>query len=103
MSNFKSAQGGWMLCEEASDAIDALESEMLRLAVKGRDKIAALEAECERLRDKLIGVRQIARYEANPATDHLGVRQRIDEMITAHLDEMARSVTAVRKQVRGGR
>ena len=49
MNDFKSAQGGWMLCEEASDAIAALESEMLRLAVKGRDKIAALEAENERL------------------------------------------------------
>ena len=53
MSDFESAQGGWMLCEEASDAIDALESEMLRLAVKGREKISALEAENERMRDLL--------------------------------------------------
>ena len=58
MDDFKSAQGGWMLCEEASDAIAALESEMLRLAVKGRDKISALEAENERLKRLLLWLKE---------------------------------------------
>ena len=49
-------------------------------------KIDALEAENKRLMDKLLGVRQIARYEVSPTNNHLGVRQRIDEMITEYLD-----------------
>ena len=57
--------------------------EMCRL----KAKISALEAENQNLKTKLADIRHIARYEANPSTDHFRVRQRIDEMITAYLDE----------------